>query len=432
MQNKFHFSKENKDRMTIELQDTKLHKRNFNPRLELKNLRIKKNKNFSLVQYHILFHRSKNSLKSPPIIDPKIQTNQFNNNIYKNAFSISQREFEKNLKEERNKKNENLFMKSVNIDTIDSYNCEREKIEEKMKFGNWSITNFENLSGEREKVKSFKNLKNSKSVTFEEGFISKSTEGFCKNLIKIRKNFLDDLNILFKNPKKFKISNLLENERTLIYYILCRKMKKNIFLIIDFDKKINLEVFTDLIKEYINFRSSKRFEEIFKLIFKSFINHKKNLIFGKNIYKKKDEFSIYIHYFNKKSCELNIPIQHFMDPTKGKHKKKFKNFRKSYLKLILQSKSFKKDFVNFLTNDLQKVYFNKIGQKLEVMINKLFEIYEKKLNDEKKKNNFDNEMLFKKVTYQYFVKENQCKITWSTREIIDSICKLLRMISKIK
>ena len=424
MENKQRLS-ENSRKMTFERKENYfIPPQNFNTKIILRNLRINKNKIKSLEDHIIFFYPTRKNFESSSILtnqNNQIDIKKPENLLYKLIIEEEGKKLDKSAHDENEKYSfEKIIQKNIVIKEEDQP-CFINK--------NFSLTNFDSQSRER---KIFESFKKKKSVT-SENFSGNFNLNIPKNLIKIRKSFLKDLNVLFKRPKQFKIGNLLEDERTLVYYILSRKMKKNIFNILGYDKKIGLDDFTDLIDEYINFRSSKRFEEIFKLVFKSFINHKKDLIFGRNVYKKKDEFSLYIHYFNKTACELNIPIHNFMDPTKGKQKKKFKNFRKSYLKLILQSSVFKKDFVNYLTNDLQSVYFNKINQKLVVMVNKLLQIYKKKLTNEEelKKCNNDVSLLFKKVSYQYFIKENQCKITWSTREIIDSIFKLLRLINKI-
>ena len=92
------------------------------------------------------------------------------------------------------------------------------------------------------------------------------------------------------------------------------------------------------------------------------------------------------------------------------------------MNLIFKSEKFKKDYFSFLKNHLKNIYFKNIDRKIQNMIKKLFKILEKnKKKFYKEKKNFDLMKLYRKTVFEYFIKNNQCKIPWTIFEIENSI-----------
>ena len=129
----------------------------------------------------------------------------------------------------------------------------------------------------------------------------------------------------------------------------------------------------------------------------------------------------------------------------SKKKKIIKTFGIKFLELIIKSEKFLKDFKFFLMKDLVNLYLQTIDTKFCNLLKKLFLIFENKKknfgNFEKKKNfqnfekknhfgNFENdfEFLFKKTCFEYFIRNNQCKIPWTIMEIRDAIFRVLKVI----
>ena len=255
------------------------------------------------------------------------------------------------------------------------------------------------------------------------------------------------------------MKNLTKMEKKIIFFILNRKMKKTNFD----EKKKNFEI-ENILFIYKNFHLQKRFEEVFKFGFKFFIN-KKKIFFKKKFPEKKINSNfIYNFYFLEISKKIKISILEFFDPTKKKQKLPYiKTFGKKYLKLILKSEKFKIDFLHFLKNDLKNFYFEELLKKIKNMFFQLFKKFENfqknhkvnhinfennnnhrgdHMNFKNKKNfeiskkkkkfeNFNEEILFEKNAYNYFIKNSQCKIPWSSVEIDDSVNKLLSYIKEL-
>ena len=277
-----------------------------------------------------------------------------------------------------------------------------------------------------------KNKNEQNSFNLLDSTVKKNKFSIFNNLkekkIYIRKEFLKNFLLLFTNPKDFNILELQSYESKIVYYVLCRKMKKKV--IIKKPKDIKFQNLESIIKEYTIKRSIKRLEECLKLVFKAFSNFKKNQLYGKQIFKKQNELSFYVYYFNAISCELNIHIKNFFDPSKNK-KEKYKSFGKNYLLLLIKSEIFKKDFIYFLKYEFQNLYLQSIENKIRVMFLRLLNIFKKKKDSMIEKNlEINQHDLFENCIYEYFMKANQCKISWSMKEIQDSIYKTLGIIIK--
>ena len=308
---------------------------------------------------------------------------------------------------------------------------ENQKIKNNLQNGNENF--FKNY--ENEKIK--KNSHNHENQQIIQNPKKKSVKILSNNLncskiqiqtIKLKKNFISFLKDLFTHPKTLnpeKITNNLNNtENLILYYLIKRKLKLKNFIFPN--QKLEKKNLKESINEYKQYFSNKRFEEIFKFTFKLFFNFKKTSFFKKNPFSKLEDDYFFAFYFKKISEQIKIPFYEFKDPLKNKKKNRLiKNFGKKYMMLIFKSEKFKKDYLKFLKNNLKEIYFKNLDRKIQNMIKKLFMILEKnKKKVFKEKQNFDLLSLYRKTVYDYFVKNNQCKIPWTIREIENSISKI--------
>lgn len=330
-------------------------------------------------------------------------------------------------------KNGNLFSDKKNIKLIFPNNLKNEEFKRKMNFDKQKTKNFQ-ICEKKVMIK-----KNSFETNYSEKY------NFPKNILK------DKISLKMKKIYKFKeieekfnvkinlitpfFQNLLQKqefanlnqlnkiEKKLMFYIISRKMK-NCKKRKIFQKMENLDI-ENLLHIYKNSIFEKRFEEVFKFGFKFFINNK-IMIFKEKFPENSSINSdfIYNYYFTEISKKMKISIYEFFDPTKKTQKHPYiKTFGKKYLKLILKSEIFKKDFLYFLENDLKKFYYKELEKKIKNMFFQLFnkfEIFKNKNFHEK----FSDDILFEKNAYNYFVQNSQCKIPWSSVEIDYSIKKL--------
>lgn len=261
-----------------------------------------------------------------------------------------------------------------------------------------------------------------------------------KNVIILLSNILQNRNI----PSNNSIFDSLNNvERLFVFLFLLRKKKKHknwTHLNINTIRKSELEYF---IKNFKDFTSVKRFEEEFKFLFKYAIQFlKKELETNKIIpYNKKDIF-LYEYYFNDISKEKNIPLTHFMDPSiiRKDKQKQIKTFGIQYLKILLSSEKFKKDFINFILKNIENIYLKKIKGKLTTIISWLSERllnynplnFNKKFDSIQNQANVNPEDIKKfNILTNYLVFNNQCKLPWSLAEIKTARIRVIKKIEKL-
>ena len=228
-----------------------------------------------------------------------------------------------------------------------------------------------------------------------------------KKIFSINTLTLEYLLCIFFN-KQIELKDLEElnlKSKSFIFLILLRKMKlQKKFIIFQMNFREN-NIMKEKIDQFRNYSSGKRFLENFSLVFKYFINYQKKYL------KKNDEKIIY-HYFNKISIEKTIDIKKFSDPSK-KLNPMFKNFSRNYLKYIIESSLFKKDFIYFLKFVLIEDYFINIEKKFLIMLSTIEEKLIKKMGK--------NETYDEKIFHDYFVKNKQCKLPWCKSELEKAI-----------
>ena len=284
------------------------------------------------------------------------------------------------------------------------------------------------------KIKKNKILKN---LNFEEEKKKKKNLILSKNnnKIQIDKLTIKNLKLLFLSQKnEINLKKINYENRIFLFYVLHRKMNKTPNPKIKYFnfKKINL-IYEKIQYFKVYFHLNKRFEEIFKFFFKAFINYKKKTMF-------KNELKIYYHYFYEISKKENIDLQNFFDPTKKQiykkkqnylneeinknnifikfSEKKIKCFNYEYFKLILQSISFKNDFLNFIEDKIEKIYLKVIKKKL-VQISNL--IMQKEIGN----------LNVKEIMYSYLIKNNQCKLPWTISELKEAKEKIIKKMNKL-
>ena len=233
-----------------------------------------------------------------------------------------------------------------------------------------------------------------------------------------RKFFINPLSFdylisLFLNKEiKIDLKKLNLESKSLIFFILHRKMnkKKNNF---KKNKVLDDNLLKEKINEFKNFLSVKRFLENLTFVFRAFINYQKTLLELNNK-------QIHNYYFEKISIEKNINLKYFLNPSK-KNNPVFKNFSEKFLKLIIISPLFKKDFIHFLNFILIENYLLK-------KVKKKFMNTLKKLEKDFIENMEKQEIYDEKIFYNYLIKNNQCKLPWCISELKVAIQEVISKI----
>lgn len=262
-----------------------------------------------------------------------------------------------------------------------------------------------------------------------------------KNVIILINKILQNKMVHRESPVFKSLNNV---ERLFIFLFLLRKKKKHknwIHLNVNSIRPDELEYF---IINFNNFTSVKRFEEEFKFLFKYAIQFlKKELETNKIIpYHKKDTF-LYKYYFEEISKARDIPLQYFMDPSivrKNMGNRQIKTFGIQYLKILLSSEKFKKDFINFILKNIDTIYLTKIKRKLNTILTWLADRlqnydpknFNKNFDIIKNQPNIDPDDIKKfNIITNYLVYNNQCKLPWSLSEIRTARIRVIRKIEKI-
>ncbi len=174
-----------------------------------------------------------------------------------------------------------------------------------------------------------------------------------------------------QNPKNFK-----EIQRVIIYYILQRKMKRKQYL--KFEDRFDAAKVKKSLEVFQKFKSSKRFEENFKFLYKFSCRIFKNRLKleNRNIDEKQLNYKFLEFYFSQASKKSGIKLIEFSDPAQRPPEVyQFKTFGKKFLNLILQSDKFKTDFLGYIHDELLIDY-----QKcLEKKIKKIFRFLKRKV-----------------------------------------------------
>lgn len=253
-------------------------------------------------------------------------------------------------------------------------------------------------------------------------------------------NFFENLkrNIykLFTNNYDLDFKNMEEVEAYIIYHIVLRKMKKKLdttnmkpFCYMLYKKSIEEFKIKDDLK-----KCQKRSEENFKFLYKLFKKIQKDN-FCKKRAKNKDNIFI-DYYFKETARDLNIEIEAFSDPSNNnyvlrknvikKRNKKKKSLDFKFLKLILKSEKFKKDFIEFLNNKVIPYYKSSLKHKIDSLLVRIKKYI--KINQEKNLN-LNISKIWRLSIYDYLIKKKQCKIPWTISEIQKGIHNILNKIN---
>lgn len=213
------------------------------------------------------------------------------------------------------------------------------------------------------------------------------------------------------------VSMLKPAELQIYMEILLRKYKgsPNLRFMKKFNNDIPLDELITCTNSFIDEASTKRFEENVKFVFKlAFRRLKSNLLKQNRIafYSKKFDIQFYEFYFKEVANRLNIDLKDFYDPfsTKGKAK----TLSVDYLKLMFNSSTFKFDFIRLIDNEAVKLdYQNTLKRKIRQLLVK-FDHYFGSTDEKVVQNGIDK-------AQNYFRKNRQCKLPWTSNEIITAV-----------
>lgn len=121
-------------------------------------------------------------------------------------------------------------------------------------------------------------------------------------------------------------------ERKIICLIFLRKMKDPLIK----KKVFSLSMAEKIALKFADFKSIKRFEENFKMIYKFSMEKFKSEILATTESSKKEDDEYYAYFFKEAAKRLNLPIKEFLDPTNPRKKNcKYHLMNMDYLALIL-------------------------------------------------------------------------------------------------
>ena len=120
----------------------------------------------------------------------------------------------------------------------------------------------------------------------------------------------------------------------------------------------------------------------------------------------------YRYYFEGLSRKTRIPLNEFYEPLT--YNAKFRTLNKDYMRLVMISESFKRDFWNYvnsgkLKDDYQKSLYRKLT--------KLLQKFQRIVSNWERRKRSDGIMKIR----NYFQKNKQSKLPWSENEITESI-----------
>lgn len=179
-------------------------------------------------------------------------------------------------------------------------------------------------------------------------------------------------------------------------------------------------------------QSSKRPEESYKFVFKyAFKNLKECFCKINNIeistIKKPEVFKQFYHYyFGEISKRCNIDIESFYLPltpdTYGLDLNTVaaKTINSTYVRLIIKSKSFLTDFMEFVNEKFRNEYINLVPKKIDSMIDKLEHSFENAWYNDR----------YIDVICDNIKSNKRCKLPWTIKELDYAIRQTNRLISK--
>lgn len=178
---------------------------------------------------------------------------------------------------------------------------------------------------------------------------------------------------------------------------------------------ISIAEIYELVKEFLEEASPKRFEENIKFVFKLVSKRMKSNLQKKNkisFYSKNFDMQFYSYYFQEIAEQKNLSIDEFfkkLDP-----KKSSKTLNNEFLKQIFSSASFKKDFMSYLEgNEIILDYQATLKRKIRHMLLKFDSFFDIE-NPEKVRSGIE-------IVQKYFRRNRQCKLPWTFTEINTAI-----------
>lgn len=179
-------------------------------------------------------------------------------------------------------------------------------------------------------------------------------------------------------------------------------------------------------------QSTKRPEESYKFVFKyAFKNLKERFCEAKNIdistIKKPEVFNLfYYHYFGNVSEKCGISIESFYLPltpdTYGLDLNSVvaKTINSTYVRLIIKSKPFLTDFMEFVNEKFRKDYIKLVPKKIDNMIDKLEHAFESAWYNDR----------YIDVICDNIRSNKRCKLPWTVKELDYAIRQTNKLISK--
>lgn len=177
---------------------------------------------------------------------------------------------------------------------------------------------------------------------------------------------------------------------------------------------------------------TKRPEECYKFVFKHTFRHLKERFCrakGINLDKiKKQETMVlfYDFYFKEVSINLNIGIENFRLPltrdTYGLNIDSLvaKTINSSYIRLIIKSKPFLNDFMEFINTHFREEYTSLIPRKIDGMVDKIEKVFEEAWYNER----------FVDIICENIRSNKRCKLPWTVKELDYSIRQVNKLIGK--
>ena len=240
---------------------------------------------------------------------------------------------------------------------------------------------------------------------------------FTSNKIKHLRCLFNLLVKIFLNSRiEFEDVKLTQIESCILVQILRRKFP-NLTITTNFDAKVDSEDLFNLVERAKIERSNKRIEENIKFVYKHSMKHLKGqFVSGNSDASPSTELeNFYKHYFSEVATKNKVPFENFHDQLNSRRKgnqKGAKTLNSEYLNLLFSSQSFLKDLKEYLVSTQLIIDYQKnIRKKFEKMLLK----WERMLEERS-----DSRILRGQVN-DYFLKNKQCKLPWTSNEIISSI-----------
>lgn len=190
-------------------------------------------------------------------------------------------------------------------------------------------------------------------------------------------------------------------------------------------KEITVNEIYEWTQMFIQEVSPKRFEENIKFVFKLAFKKLKSSLLRKNcisFYSKKFDSQFYSYYFAETAKQLNISIEEFYDPLN--HKGALKTLNNEYLRLVFNSPSFKRDFLEYLSSGrLVTDYHDNLKRKIRQLLVKFDALCK-----------FDDAQATDRsiaAVQQYFRMNRQCKLPWLNIEVVTAIQTFMFMLNSL-